>query len=225
MNTETNTKTVFTWDWILDPGYFQVTCFFYCYFRLRNLRQGDLYLTGWIPLCLPDSARHPGHLCSAGLASLHQVAAGQPGAAGGELSCLSCLLTSTNFPLLSAGPATPRHGSSPTFLDIPEWWNYSDSNNTENNPLSVSGRPTEPLWCWPNIAEQHQSLHRGLERGGGWDHHETAEIEVRRGIQSDDWEDLRALIQLHFGLRDNPVCDASRHYNAGLHQNIQLSAG
>ena len=116
MNTETNTKTVFTWDWILDPGYFQVTCFFYCYFRLRNLRQGDLCLTGWIPLCLPDSARHPGHLCSAGLASLHQVAAGQPGAAGGELSCLSCLLTSTNFPLLSAGPATPRHGSSPTFL-------------------------------------------------------------------------------------------------------------
>ena len=43
-------------------------------------------LTGWLPVCLLVSARHPGHLRSAGLSSLHQVPAGEPGGADGELT-------------------------------------------------------------------------------------------------------------------------------------------
>ena len=53
---------------------------------------------GEIPLCRGLSAHHPGPLRSAGLASLHQVAAGQPGAACGELSPVTCLFF-INFPL------------------------------------------------------------------------------------------------------------------------------
>lgn len=34
---------------------------------------------------------------------------------------------------------------------------------TGNNSLSALGRPTESLPGGPNITEQHQSLHRGLE--------------------------------------------------------------
>lgn len=49
-------------------------------------------LAGGIPLCCPVSAHPPGHLRPPGLSSLHQVPAGQPGAAGGELrDCIRTL--------------------------------------------------------------------------------------------------------------------------------------
>ena len=135
------------------------------------------HLPGRLPVCRGLSPRHPPHLRPALRPGLHQLPPGQPGAVGGELTLIFLCLSISSLQIPAhyrmvgrIRPPPTRHSNLP--IKKKNIHSKKLKQLTGNNP--VSGRPTESLRGGANIAEQHQGLHRGLERGRGGDHQKTA---------------------------------------------------